>query len=422
MAMKAHLIIKREYVENIRKKSFLISTIVAPILMLLIYSIPVLALFFVPGDQVRIAVLDRTGVIASEFLATLTDTLKDGQPKYLVRDSRPVDGDFDRLREELVADIVADELDVALEVPADVLEEGKVDYISKNVLNEDITRSLKGRLTPVVIKQRFAREGIDSDRIAALTRGVRFNEQKITKSGILEEKEVAGDLIIAVVFVMILYFMLISWGVAVQRSVIEEKSSRVIEVMLSSVEPRDLFIGKIFGLGALGFTQIGIWSVIMLAIGFSSSMMTAQISSFIQISPTEILYLGVYFVLGFLLYAAIFTIIGAVCSTEQDAQQLQIFAMLPLILPLMLMFFVIEYPDSTVAMVLSLIPFFTPMLMLARISVAEPPMWQILLSIVLLAVSIWGVIIFSAKVFRVGILMYGKRPGLKEIWRWSRYA
>ncbi|MEE9268873.1 MAG: ABC transporter permease [Candidatus Krumholzibacteria bacterium] len=420
--MKAHLIIKREYMENIRKKSFLISTIVAPILMLLIYSIPVLALFFVPGDQVRIAVLDRTGVIAPEFLATLTDTLKDGQPKYLVRDARPVDGDFDRLREELIADIAADELDVALEVPADVLEDGKVDYISKNVLNEDITRSLKSRLTPVVIKQRFAREGIDSDRIAALTRGVRFNEQKITKSGILEEKEVAGDLIIAVVFVMILYFMLISWGVAVQRSVIEEKSSRVIEVMLSSVEPRDLFIGKIFGLGALGFTQIGIWSVIMLAIGFSSSMMTAQIASFIQISPTEILYLGVYFVLGFLLYAAIFTIIGAVCSTEQDAQQLQIFAMLPLILPLMLMFFVIEYPDSTVATVLSLIPFFTPMLMLARISVAEPPMWQILLSIALLAVSIWGVIIFSAKVFRVGILMYGKRPGLKEIWRWSRYA
>ncbi|MFQ5512322.1 MAG: ABC transporter permease [Candidatus Krumholzibacteriia bacterium] len=420
--MKAHLIMKREYMENIRKKSFLISTIVAPILMLVIYAIPVLALFFAPSERVRIAVLDRSGHIAPEFIASLTDTLKDGSPKYVATDARPADGDFERAREEAVARIGTEELDVALEMPEDVLETGTVNYVSKNVLNEEVTRALKARLTPIVIKQRFAREGIASDRIAALTQRVRFNEQKITKSGILEEEEVAGDLIIGVVFVMILYFMLISWGLAVQRSVIEEKSSRVIEVMLSSVEPRDMFIGKIFGLGALGFTQIGIWSVIMMTLAFSTSMMAAQVSRFIQISPAEILYLGVFFVLGFLFYASIFTIIGAVCSTEQDAQQLQMFAMLPLIVPLMMMFFVIEYPDSTVALVLSLIPFFTPMLMLARISVAEPPVWQILLSVVILGVSIYGVIVFAAKVFRVGILMYGKRPGLKEIWRWSRYA
>ena len=254
--MKAPLIIRREYMENIRKKSFLVSTIVAPILMLAIYAIPVLALFFAPSEQVRLAVLDRTGLIAPEFVASLDDTLKDGRRRYLVEDLPATNRDFDQLRVALIARIGADQLDALLEMPEDVLDGAKINYIARSVRSDDMTRTLRGKITPIVFKQRFAREGIASDRLAALTQRVRFNDQKITKSGILEKGEAAGDMIIGVVFVMILYFMLISWGMQVQRSVIEEKSSRVIEVMLSSVEPRDLFIGKIFGLGALGFTQI----------------------------------------------------------------------------------------------------------------------------------------------------------------------
>jgi ABC-2 type transport system permease protein len=215
---------------------------------------------------------------------------------------------------------------------------------------------------------------------------------------------------------------LLSWGILVQRSIIEDKRSRVIEVLLSSVEPRDLFIGKIIGVGSLGLTQIAIWGLIMLCAGLSSSIVIAEYANYVQVSVMDVVYFIVFFVLGFLLYSSIFTIIGAVCTTEQDAQQLQSIVVFPMVVPIMMMFLVVQNPNSTVSVVLSLIPLFAPMLMLSRVVISEPAVWQVALCIVLLVASIYGVIVFSARVFRTGILMYGKRPGLREIFRWSRYA
>jgi ABC-2 type transport system permease protein len=221
---------------------------------------------------------------------------------------------------------------------------------------------------------------------------------------------------------MILYMTLLSWGMSVQRAIIEEKSSRVIEVMLSSVEPRDLFFGKIIGIGTLGLTQVAVWSVMFLAIGFSSAIATAQFLSYVHVDLSDVLFFLVFFVLGFLFYSALFTIIGAVCNTEQDAQQLQSVVILPLVLPLMMMMLVMQNPNATLSVALSFIPPFTPMLMLGRIVVSDPPGWEIAASIAVLIVSTYLVTLFSARVFRVGILMYGKRPSLREIVRWSRYA
>ncbi|UCG51918.1 MAG: ABC transporter permease [Candidatus Latescibacterota bacterium] len=420
--MKALYVIKREYYESIRKKSFIISTILAPVLLLVIYAIPILTVFFVPGEQVSVAVLDRTGLIADDFVSSLTDTLKDGRPKYKTALPQPVSGDFDQLEAALIETIDNGALDVLIQIPEDVFESGKVDYISKDHFVEQVMDDMRGRINPVIISHRLAGEGMDYERVSRLTQRIELNEKKLTKGGVLENEELIGEFVLVVVFVMILYMTLLSWGMSVQRSIIEEKGSRVIEVMLSSVEPRDLFLGKIIGLGSLGLTQIAIWSLMMLAVTFSSSIAAAQYASYVRISPVEIIYFIVFFILGYLLYSSIFSIIGAVCTTEQDAQQLQSIVVFPMIIPIMLMFLVIQNPNSTLAVVLSLVPLFTPMLMLARVVISDPNSWQVGLSIVLLVVSIYGVILFSARVFRVGILMYGKRPGLKEIFRWFRYA
>jgi len=160
----------------------------------------------------------------------------------------------------------------------------------------------------------------------------------------------------------------------------------------------------------------------MLAVGLSSSFAVAEFSQYVSVSFGDVLYFVLFFVLGFLLYSSLFTIIGAVCSTEQDAQQLQSIVVFPMVIPIMLMFFVLQNPNSTFAVVLSLIPLFTPMLMLARVAISDPAWWQVALSIGLLVVSIWGVILFSARVFHAGLLMYGKRPSLREIFRWFKYA
>jgi ABC-2 type transport system permease protein len=181
-------------------------------------------------------------------------------------------------------------------------------------------------------------------------------------------------------------------------------------------------MGKIIGVGSLGLTQIAIWGFLMLLLGLSSSAFVSRYANYIQVSPADVVYFIVFFVLGFLLYSSIFTIIGSVCTTEQDAQQLQSIVVFPMVVPIMLMFMVIQNPNSTVSVVLSLIPLFAPMLMLSRVIISEPSFWQVALCIALLVVTIYGVIVFSARVFRTGILMYGKRPGLGEVFRWSRYA
>jgi ABC-2 type transport system permease protein len=419
---KALHVIRREYLESARKKSFIISTILAPILILVVYAIPILTIFFIPPEEVSVAVFDRTGTVAHEFVSLFPSTPVAGGANYrfVIPDFR--DRDPDEYLSILIASVDNNAIDVLIEIPEDVLETGRVNYISKDYFNERVMEEMRENLNSIVIAKRLANEGIDYDKVVALTDRIQFNEMKLNRSGVPEDMELVGEFFLVVVFVMILYMTLLSWGIAVQRSIIADKSSRVVEVMLSSVEPKDLFIGKIIGVGSLGLTQIGIWSLIMLGLGVSSSMVFPQLSEYVRIAPGDVIYFVVFFVLGFLLYSSIFTVIGSMCSTEQDAQQLQSIVVFPMLIPIMLVFVVIQNPSSVIATVLSLIPFFSPMLLLARVVISEPPWWEVALGFALLLVTIYGVIIFSSRVFRTGILMYGKRPGLREIIRWFRYA
>jgi len=419
---KALHIIRREYVESARRKAFIISTILAPLFIAAIYAVPFLAMFFVPPETVSVAVLDHSRSMAGEFVAGLSDTLESHHQQYKAMVADPMGRDPETYKEIMVQSIDAGALDVLIEIPEDVLETGRVRYISKDYFDERVMDEMRSKLSRLVVSKRLEKESLDFEKVSALTAPIALDQQKITKAGILEGGEVVGRFVVVAVFVMILYVTLISWGVTVQRSIIEEKGSRVIEVMLSSVEPKDLFIGKIIGVGSLGLTQIAVWSAMILIIGLSSAALFAQASQYIQVSVSDVVYFLLFYVLGFLLYSAIFTIVGAVCSTEQDAQQLQGVIMIPMIIPIMLTFLVVQNPGSLLGIVLSLIPLFTPMMMLARVVISDPPVWQVALSIVLLIASIYGVILFAARVFRIGILMYGKRPSLREILRWYKYA
>jgi len=420
--MKWWFVAKREFLENVKKKSFIITTLAAPVLMAVIYGIPILFLYVEPGTQLNIALLDHTGRVAAEFIPAVDDTLKDGRPKYLIEDVSPKDGDFDAAKGKLIEQIRNDKLDVLIEVTDEDLESGRIGYISKDEFSEMTMDYLRDKLDPVVITLRLANTGLDYEQVTALTRRVRFNDQKVTRSGVMHERALMGELIVVMFFVMILYVTLISWGMSIQRSVIEEKSSRVIEVMLSSLEPRDLFIGKLIGIGAVGLVQIVVWAVMALAIGSSAVLVAAKAADFITVSASDIIYFLVFYLLGYMLYSAFFTIIGAICNTEQEAQQLQVLVIIPLVIPLMLVFVILNSPNTPMAIVLSLIPIFAPLIMMARVVVAEPAWWEIALAIVLLLLASWGVIVFSARIFRVGILMYGKRPSLREVLRWFRYA
>lgn len=420
--MKVQHIIRREYLENVRRKSFIVSTILVPLLMTAFFVLPLLFALFVPDRQYRVTVVDQVGGVGAEVAAALTDSLKNGAPKYVLQTVDAPGERFGTERETGIAAVQRGEVDIVVAIPSSVLTDGKAEYVTQEARNFNIFERFTDVVSDAVVARRLAAEGFDFARVATLTERVEMDMSRVSAAGDVEEKNFLAEYGLVFVFVMILYMAIFSWGVTISRSIVEEKGSRVIEVLLSSLTPRDLMLGKLVGVGLAGMTQLSIWALVGLAMsGYAATSAFAMMSSF-EIPPAVFGYLMLYFLLGFLLYSALFMTVGAACSTEQDAQQFQGLITLPMIVPLMTLMLLIQNPASTFAVVLSLIPLFAPMMMLARIILLEPPMWQILLSVVLLLASIYLSIVFAARVFRVGILIYGKRPNLRELIHWYKLA
>jgi ABC-2 type transport system permease protein len=204
--------------------------------------------------------------------------------------------------------------------------------------------------------------------------------------------------------------------------VIEEKSSRVIEVVASGVPPTQLLAGKLLGVGAAGLTQFLVWSLSLLGISLVTAGPVAGRLSLPEIRPLVLVSFVVFFLLGYAFYASLYAAIGAAVNTVQEAQNFIFPVIIPLILGLVCFPVILESPDSTLAVVLSLVPFLTPLLMFLRIVILTPPWWQIGLSLVFMGLAIWGVLWLSGRIYRVGILMYGKKPTFPELVRWVRHA
>jgi ABC-2 type transport system permease protein len=233
---------------------------------------------------------------------------------------------------------------------------------------------------------------------------------------------------VAYVLVLILYMTMFFYGAIIMRGVIEEKNNRVVEIILSSLRPFELMMGKILGIAAVGLTQYGIWALFgILASTYGRSIAGGLVPAGAEgfkvptIPPYIFLYFVVFFLLGYFLYATIYAAVGALVNSEKEAQQLLFPVSMLLVVPILMMMAVIKEPNGSLATVLSLIPFFAPILMLLRVCVLLPPVTQILASIVLLVLAILLVTWLTAKIYRVGILMYGKRPSLREIVKWVRY-
>ena len=420
--MKVVHIIRREYLENVRRKSFMVSTILVPLLMAAFFVLPVVLAMFVPDRTYRVAVVDQVGGVGGDVAAALVDTLKNGDAKYVV-ESIDASGDkFAGEREARIAAVQRGELDIVIAVPASVLEEGKAEYVTREARNFNIFDRFTDVVSDAIVARRLEAQGFDFQRVRRLTEPVALEMSRVSDTGEVQEKNFLAEYGLVFIFVMILYMAILSWGITISRSIVEEKGSRVIEVLLSSITARDLMIGKLVGVGLAGMTQLAIWAVVGLAMSGYAAASAVSVLQSLDIPPAVFAYLIVYFLLGFLLYSALFMTVGAACSTEQDAQQFQGLITLPMIVPLMTLMLLIQNPASTFAVVLSMIPLFAPMMMLARIILLQPPAWQILLSVLLLGTAIYLSITFAARIFRVGILLYGKRPSLRELFHWYKLA
>jgi len=417
-------VIKREYIQIVRTKGFIIGTILGPVLIAAFIVIPVLVSLVSVDKQENIGVVDLSGEIFLELDNRLDARLSDGSRRYLLERFEP--GYGKDIHETLNQKVLNKELSAYIFIPEDVMEGGTVDYVSEHVSDFDKIRNISSILNNIVVERRLKTEGLDPSKIAAYMQPVKFSTNKVSTRGV--EEDVGGTFIIAYVLVLILYMTLFFYGSIIMRSVLEEKNSRVVEIVLSSMRPFQLMMGKILGVAAVGFTQYAIWAVFGLAATrysrkIISGMVPADTGFRLPSVPGYIfVYFVVFFILGYFLYATFYAAIGAMVNSEKEAQQLLMPVSMFLIIPILLMTLVLKSPDSSISVVLSIIPFFAPILMLLRICLLLPSAVQIGGAVVLLILSTVVMIWVAAKIYRVGILMYGKRPNFKEIIKWMRYS
>lgn len=417
------LIIKREYLQRVKTKGFVISTILTPLIFAGFGVAPILLTRLQTGEHRKIAVIDQSGLIYDDLVRALNEKTEGGRQKFILSQVA-VDGDIGAVRKELTDKINRNEIDAYIFIDKDIMQNGEAVYHGKNVSNFIEQKDLRSALSSVVMKRRLNQAGLDPAKVKELIKEPKLKTIKITKEG--EREDRGQTFAISYVLVFILYASLIFYGVAIMRGVLEEKSSRIVEVMVSSVRPFELMLGKLIGVGAVGLTQILIWGVFLVLFSLYGTMYIATFSPQgipkIDIPVSLIIYFIIFYILGYFLFGSMYAALGSIVNSEQEAQQAQIPIMSFLIIPLVLMTFILNNPSSNVSILLSLVPFFTPLLMFMRICILTPPFVQILASIVLLLLTTVFIMWLVAKIYRVGILMYGKRPNLPELVKWLRYS
>lgn len=406
-------VVRREYLERVRSKAFLIGTLLGPILIGALTLGPGFILSRQRGEPLKVAVLDGSGSVQKAVEEALSRRRMGGEPRFVVQPSGPGTSDV-RLKRA----VLDGGLDGYIYLPPDVLGRSTAEYYGKNVSNLIDLDLMQKAVEDALVGVRLASVGLEPDRVRHLTRRLDLTTIRLSEGG--ERRDRGGSLRFSMVLLMLIYTSLALWGQAIMTGVIEEKTNRVVELVLSSIAPVKLLAGKLLGVGAAGLTQVLVWMGSLAGVGLYG-MTPGEAAGLPEVTPFLLGSFIVYFLLGYFLYASMYAAVGASVNTLQEAQSLVFPVFLPLVTAVMLFPAVLRSPDSAFSTAASLIPLFTPILMFLRITVLTPPTWQIALSIVLTAATIAGVTFVASRIYRVGLLMYGKRPTFPEILRWVRH-
>ena len=403
------LIARREYLERVTTKAFIVSTVLIPVMM----GVFVFGSSFLDkksrAANTHIAIVSTDTQLGLDLQRELEATKDIKVQADLIsppgQDSRPI------LDRELDDHSLDGYLWFATTGNSDT---PVFSYTPASNNANSIFNTIAVALRTVLLRRQLAHDGIVSGDVATLTQPV------IVQHGSHKSKSSIGA---AFALFFLMYMVVILYGMNVARSIIEEKTSRVFEVLLSTIRPEEMMAGKILGVGSVGLTQVGVW---MLAAGIlavtpiASSVASGDMS--FSVTVPQILFFILYFIFGFLLYSSVAAALGAMTNSEQELQQLNMFLVMPLGFSMLMLPVVINDPSSFWSRVVSLIPFCSPLLMNFRVSLKMPQPWEIGLSFLLMAVTIYAVLWIASRIYRVGILMYGKKPNLPEILRWLKYS
>ncbi len=405
------LIIKREYLERVRTKSFLLTTILIPLLMGgLVFGAGYFAANTKSSSHIAVVTTD------ARFAADLKQQLESGKESHMQVD---VHAPSPAMRSSLDAALHNHDSSLAgylwVTPAASVGQRPVFAYTARSVGDIATKGAIESAVSSVLLKEQLAGRGIAEADVRAMTSPLTLDT---SASG-----NTTAAFGAAYVFFLLMYMVIMLYGMNTARSIIEEKTSRVFEVLLATIKPDELLAGKIIGVGAVGLTQICIWmgaALLLLSTNMAASLVSG--GGHALVSPAQAGFFVLYFIFGFLIYSSIAAALGAMTNSEQELQQLNLFLVMPLALCMVLLLSVVRAPDSALSRIASLIPFCSPLLMNLRISLTQVPAKEILLSIVLMSVTILAILWVSARIYRVGILMYGKKPNLPEILRWLKYS
>lgn len=434
---KIGLIIKREYFTRVKKRSFLIMTFLGPLLIAAVYIIPILLALHADNEKRSIVVVDESHWFERQFVNTENLT-------FIRLDGIPIDSTKKLVQEGL--------FDIALYIPETQLNipSSAVVYSMKQV-PMGVESHIKEVMKSEIQVQKLLALGVDPEILENIKTSINLTVTRMDEEGGEKETHTEVQFILGMVLSVMIYMFIMMFGGQVMQGVTEEKSSRIIEVIVSSVKPFQLMMGKIIGVSLVALTQFLMWILLTGAIyiGFSAAIgishpeaisqgtvMAQEISSsnimdneavqhILDIVKsidftTVIASFIVYFLLGYLLYATMFAAIGSLVESNTDSQQFTLPVTVPLIVAIISAVYIVNDPDSSLAVWMSMIPFTSPVVMMVRIPFGVP-IWQVVVSVVLLAATFVAMTWVAAKIYRTGILMYGKKPTYKEIFKWLKY-
>jgi ABC-2 type transport system permease protein len=444
-------VVKHEYKKIVVKWTFLLGTLLFPLIGVGFAVIPAL-IFSIKGEATRLVIVDESGKIAPRLKESLsadrirskavdaakhqTTKLNASQEEKMKQAAGQMVSGFtlvefdtfgrnsERLRRELNEKAAANEIDAYLLIPAEIdSPDATFEFRSRKAGDFVASDTLKDALNEAVRSQRLADANISEEQVKDLSQNVNFDSKSISDKG--EEKDSDALFMASLVIGMLIYISLTIYGQIIMGAVVEEKETRIAEILFSSARPFELMLGKLVGVGLAGLTQMGIWVLSLAAIVafLSTQADAAQLTAALpNITPLMVVYFFVFFLVGYFIYASIYALVGSAVTTVQEGGQFALPVIMILLTGFYLCFAVIRDPNSSLSFWASIAPFVAPMTMPVRIMAEVPPFWQIALSVLINCLTIAGLVWLASRVYRVGMLMYGKRATIPEIWKWIRQA
>ncbi len=447
---KFFAVVKREYLQRVRSKLFVVMTVIGPLLLAVFMVVPGLLMTIKTADT-RVAIVDQTEGSQlyqslrdalsqskrSDQQLTVTEAVNSNASERIRRTGRSFIGSFrvekvstagrsiDEVKQELNARIGRDELEGYLVIPADILKYNtQPAYYGRNV-GDVFSREQIGRaLNQALNKQRLLNAGIKEQEIDALSKQVDLLTYTVNEKGLEGRKDSGTGFFLMLVTGLLTYLTILLYGQVILGAVIEEKETRIAEILFSSVRSSTLLFGKLIGVSLVALTQLAIWLTAFGALAaYGITRMPADIAENIPNLPASFfIYFFLFFLVGYFLYATLYALVGSMVTTAQEGGQLAMPILFLLVIGFWTSFLVMRSPNSSLAFWASLFPFFSPITMIVRIVSQKPPFWQIGLSLLIGIATIVAVMLMAARVHRVGMLMYGKKATIPEVLRWVRQA